>query len=243
MKVVAIIQARMGSTRLPGKVLRELAGKTMLYRVVNRTRRVKLLDQVVVAAPEAEANNVLADACKEMGVACFRGDEDDVLDRYYRAALAFGAEVVVRITSDCPLIEPEIIERVVGGLLDHYEELDYVCSFIPRRTFPIGLDVEAMKFAVLEQAWREDNNPAWREHVTEYVLHHPELFRMQGVTNDTDLSRMRWTVDTIEDFQFVQKIYDHFGGDDFTWQQVLRLLDQHPEWLAINRHIQQKVVA
>ncbi len=242
MKVVAVIQARMGSTRLPGKVLMKLGGEPMLVRVVKRTARAEVIDQIVVAVPDSDENDVLVGQCEDMGVACYRGAEDDVLNRYYRASQEYEADVVVRVTSDCPLIEPEIINRVVVCLREDFEQLDYVSSFIPRRTFPQGLDAEAMKFSALEKAWLEDKNPAWREHVTEYILRNPLLFALQGVINDHDLSKMRWTVDTPEDLLFVRKIYDYFGQDNFSWYDVLDLLKEHPEWLEINRHVQQKTV-
>ena len=171
----------------------------------------------------------------------FQGSENDVLDRYYQAALAFGAEAIVRITSDCPLIEPEIIDRVVSEFLSHYPDADYVCNVLPR-TFPRGLDVEVMSFEALKRAWHEDNNPAWREHVTQYIQRHPEIFRIRNVASEVDYSHMRWTVDTPEDLIFVRKIYEYFGHDNFSWKDVLHLLKLHPEWLEINRHIQQKMV-
>ena len=242
MKVVAIIQARIGSTRLPGKVLLDLAGKPMLARCVNRTRRAQTLDEVVVATTEQPTDEAIVRLCAERGCPCFRGSEDDVLDRYYRAAVEHQADVVVRITSDCPLIEPDIIDRVVQQFLDLQPEVDYACNTLPRRTFPRGLDTEVMRFDVLEQAWREDNNPAWREHVTPYIQRNPDLFRIHGVVNEVDYSHIRWTVDTSEDLAFVRCIYNHFGHDRFSWREVLAVLGQHLEWLEINRHVQQKVV-
>jgi len=170
----------------------------------------------------------------------FRGSEADVLDRYYRAAKRYHADVVVRITSDCPLIEPQVVDRVVQEFLNRQPQVDYVSNIAPKRTFPRGLDTEVMRFDVLERAWREDDNPAWREHVTLYVRRHPDLFQSYGVLNDEDVSRMRWTVDTPEDLALVRRIYEHFGHDRFSWQEVLALLKANPEWLDINRHVQQK---
>ena len=241
MRIVAIIQARMGSTRLPGKVLMELAGEPMLARCVNRTRRAQTLNEVVVATTVKPADDAIVRLCDEHNWPCFRGSEEDVLDRYYHAAIAHRADVVVRITSDCPLIEPEIVDRVVREFLDLQPEADYACNVLPRRTFPRGLDTEVMRFDVLERAWREDDNPAWREHVTLYIQCNPDLFRIHGITNEVDYSHMRWTVDIPEDLAFVRCIYDHFGHDRFSWREVLAVLEQHPEWLKINRHVQQKV--
>jgi spore coat polysaccharide biosynthesis protein SpsF len=147
---------------------------------------------------------------------------------------------VVRITSDCPLIEPQVVDKVVNAFLERQPELNYASNTAPERTFPRGLDTEVMRFDALERAWREDDNPAWREHVTPYIRRHPELFESYGVLNDDDLSHMRWTVDTPEDLAFVRRIYEHFGHDKFSWCEVLTLLEKYPEWLAINRDIKQK---
>lgn len=241
MKVIAIVQARMGSTRLPGKVLKDLAGEPLLARVVQRTTRARGLSDIVVATTEDASDDAIVDLCQVRGWQFFRGDQEDVLDRYYRSALAFGADIIVRITSDCPLVEPEIVDRVMGEILQHSEEVDYATNSLVR-TFPRGLDVEAISFAALEKAWQDDTNPAWREHVTPYIWRHPEKFKIRNVASDTDYSHMRWTVDTLEDLTFIRKIYDYFQDDTFTWRDVLHLLEIYPEWLEINRHVQQKVV-
>jgi spore coat polysaccharide biosynthesis protein SpsF len=240
-KVTAIIQARMGATRLPGKVLEDIAGQPMLARVVNRTCRAKTLNSVVIATTTQPADDVIVRLCGDQGWPFFRGSEEDVLDRYYQAALASQVDAIARITSDCPLIEPEIIDKVVSEFLSSYLEVDYVSNTLVR-TFPRGLDVEVMSFAALEKAWREDSNPSWREHVTSYIWRHPEKFKIRNVANDTDYSYMRWCVDTSEDLAFVRKVYDCFQNDAFTWRQVLRLLKKHPEWLEINQHVRQKAV-
>jgi spore coat polysaccharide biosynthesis protein SpsF len=242
MSIAAIIQARMGSTRLPGKVLMDLAGEPILARVVNRTRRARTLDTVVVATTVQPADDAIAALCVEREWPCFRGTDEDVLDRYYHAAIAHRADVVVRITSDCPLIEPEIVDQVVREFMELQPDVDYACNVLPQRTFPRGLETEVMRFDVLARAWSEDTNAGWREHVTPYLQRRPDLFRIHGVTNDVDLSHMRWTVDTREDLTFVRCIYEHFGHDSFCWQDVLAVLGEHPEWSEINRHVQQKVV-
>ncbi len=242
MTVVAIIQARMGSTRLPGKVLLDLAGEPMLARVLSRTRRARTLDQVVVATTVQSADAAIVRLCAEHDWPCFRGSEDDVLDRYYHAAVAHQADVVVRLTSDCPLIEPALVDRVVQEFLDMQPRVDYACNVLPRRTFPRGLDTEVMHFDVLEQAWRQDHNRAWREHVTAYIQRNSDLFRIHGVVNEVDYSHMRWTVDTPEDLAFVRRIYDYFGHGRFSWREVLAVLEEHPEWLEINQRVQQKMI-
>jgi spore coat polysaccharide biosynthesis protein SpsF len=242
MKVVAIIQARMGSGRLPGKVMLELAGEPMLSRVVSRVHRAEEVEEVVVATTTLDADEEIARFCAQHGWPCFRGSEDDVLDRYYQAAIVHQAEAVVRITADCPLIEPRIIDQVVEAFLERQPGLDYAANILPPRTFPRGLDTEVMRFEALERAWHEDRNPLWREHVTPYIVRNPDRFHLYSVMNELDFSAMRWTVDTLEDLAFVRGIYEYFGRDDFTWREALAVLEQHPEWSEINRHVQQKAV-
>jgi spore coat polysaccharide biosynthesis protein SpsF len=242
MRVVAIVQARMGSTRLPGKVLLDLAGEPMLARDMNRLSRAGRIDETVVATTVKRADDPIVELCRRRSWLYFRGSEEDVLDRYYRAAKAHQAEGVVRITSDCPLIEPEIVDRVVDEFLQCQPMIDYASNTVPERTFPRGLDTEVVRFEALEKAWRQDDNPSWREHVTAYIRRHPRCFRSHGVLNDKDLSHLRWTVDTPEDLAFVRRIYEHFGHDRFSWQEVLALLERKPEWLAINREVEQKTV-
>ena len=242
MKTVAIVQARMGSTRLPGKVLQDLAGEPILARVVNRTCRAKTLQEVVIATTTNTVDDVIVKLCEARGWSWFRGSEEDVLDRYYHAAKKYQADFIVRITSDCPLIDPEVIDHVVQEFLERQPEVDYASNTWPRRTFPRGLDTEVMRMDVLERAWREDRNPAWREHVTPYIYRNPDRFRIHNVVSPVDYSAMRWTVDTQEDLAFVRKIYDYFGHDRFSWREVLKVLEEHPEWVEINRYVQQKVV-
>ena len=242
LKIVAIIQARMGSTRLPGKVMMDLAGEFMLGRVVDRLRRASSLHEVVVATTTNSDDDHIVALCGERGWPVCRGSEDDVLDRYYHAAVAHSADAVVRITSDCPLIDPGVIDKVVQEFLSAYPDIDYVSNCI-QRTFPRGLDTEVISFNALDQAWREDSDPSHREHVTQYIIRNPGRFRIRGVENEVDYSHMRWTVDTPEDLAFVRKIYEHFGNDDFSWSDVLTLLERHPEWLEINRNVQQKAAS
>jgi spore coat polysaccharide biosynthesis protein SpsF len=239
-RVVAIIQARMGSSRLPGKVLEDLAGQPMLARVINRTSRADTIDEVIVATTTRPEDNVIELMCRARGNHYFRGSSDDVLDRYYQTAVAFGADAVVRITSDCPLIEPDIIDRIVKGFLN-CSGADYVSNTL-ERTYPRGLDVEVFGFAVLKQAWEEDDNPVWREHVTPYIQRHPGKFRVFNAASEVDYSHMRWTVDTNEDLEFVRRIYNYFQTDSFHWEDVLGLLRSKPDLLDINRSVQQKVV-
>lgn len=241
MKIVAIVQARMGSTRLPGKVMMDLLGEPVLVRDVNRLKRSKLLDEVVIATTTQPADDQIVSLCKERGWAYFRGDENDVLDRYYQAARACNADVIVRVTSDCPMIDPDIVDRVIQFFFD-IPDIDYVSNTLPPRTYPRGLDTEVMTFEALERAWKEDTDPKLREHVTPYIYRNPEMFQIHGVVNGTDLSDHRWTLDTPEDFAFIQAVYEHFGNDDFTWLDVLEYLDRHPEIVEINSDINQKAI-
>lgn len=242
MRIVAIIQARMGSTRLPGKVLMNILDKPVLWHVIQRTCQAKLIDEVVVATTTNEADQAIVSLCQAQGWPYFRGSEGDVLDRYYQTAKHYHADVIVRITSDCPLIDSEVTDQVIKTFIEGQPKLDYSSNTLPPRTFPRGLDTEVFSLSTLERAWREDANPATREHVTPYVYRHPEKFQLQGITNNVDYSYMRWTVDTLEDLIFVRKIFEHFGGNGFSWQDVLLVLNEHPEWQEINRHVQQKVV-
>jgi spore coat polysaccharide biosynthesis protein SpsF len=242
MKTIAIIQARMGSTRLPGKVLQDLAGKSMLARVVSRTCRAKALQEVVIATTTNALDDAIVELCEAHNWSWFRGSEDDVLDRFYQAAKKYKADLIIRITSDCPLIEPEIVNQVVQEFMERQPEIDYASNIWPRRTFPQGLDTEIMRMDVLKRAWYEDRNPFWREHVTPYIYRNPDRFRIHNVLGQVDYSAMRWTVDATEDLTFVRQIYDYFDHDGFSWHEVLKALEEHPEWLEINRHIQQKVI-
>jgi spore coat polysaccharide biosynthesis protein SpsF len=241
MKIIGIIQARMGSSRLPGKVMMELAGEPMLKRVFVRLSRATRLNEVVVATTVKSEDDLIAELCKANSWPCSRGDEMDLLDRYYRAALQFGADVIVRVTSDCPMIEPSIVDLVISEFLSN-QPLDYASNTIDPRTFPRGLDNEAVSFDALRRAWEEDDDPAWREHVTPYIYRHPEIFKLRALVNPIDYSSLRWTVDTPEDLAFASKLYNHFGHDRFSWIDVLKVLEEHRQWAEINRHVQQKIV-
>lgn len=240
MKVVAIVQARMGSTRLPGKVLKDLEGKTVLGRVVERLRRAELIDEVLIATTDVPADDAIVAECRRLQVPISRGDQDDVLDRYYRAAQLAKAEVVVRVTSDCPLIDPEIIDKTIAAFLE--AKPDYA-SNIQVRTYPRGLDTEVMSFAALSRAWQGARAKYEREHVTPYIFEHPKEFNLQSVTGEADHSAQRWTVDTPEDLQLVQAIYARLRDKpEFLWRDVLAVLDREPELMELNRSVMQKAI-
>jgi spore coat polysaccharide biosynthesis protein SpsF len=240
MKVVAIVQARTGSTRLPGKVLKDIGGETMLSRVVARLRRTRLINEVLIATTDLAVDDAIVTECRKCSVPVSRGDERDVLDRYFRAAQLAKAEVVVRITSDCPLIDPEIADKTIGAFLE--ARPDYA-SNVMQRTYPRGLDTEVMSLAALERAWRQASKLYEREHVTPYIYEHPDEFKLLSVAGDEDHSSHRWTVDTQEDLEFVRAAYAKFAPDgSFTWWDVLDLLKREPQLLDLNSSVQQKPV-
>jgi len=233
LRTVAIIQARTGSTRLPGKVLNDLAGEPMLAWVVERTRRASTLDEVVVATSVLPADDLIAQLCVERGWPCFRGSETDVLDRYYHAALEFQADIIVRITSDCPLIDSQLIDRHVERLSQRWAEVDLVTNML-QQSFPLGLAVEALPLDVLIRMNRMSVARELREHVTTLAYVEPEWFQIDNIVHTTDLSNMRWTVDTPEDLDFVRRVVSFFGNDRFAWEEVLSLLAEHRDWAQIN---------
>jgi len=241
-KIVAIIQARMGSTRLPGKVLRDIGGEPMLVRDVHRVMQSTMIHTVVVATSNGHSDDPIIALCKEHGWDSFRGDELDVLDRFYQCAKLYKADIIVRITADCPLIDADVIDRVIQDFVYHLPGIDYASNVLPIRTFPRGLDTEVISFKALERSWLEDTNSKWREHVTQYIHHHPNWFTIHCVENDPDLSSFRWTVDTREDLEFVKKIYEYFTDDRFSWKEILTVLKAHPELLEINLNVPQKVI-
>lgn len=238
-RVVCIIQARMGSTRLPGKVAMDLAGKPMLARVVERAREIENVSEVVVATSTLSGDEKIIEIAERIDVPVFRGSESDVLARYYDAALDYRAENVVRITADCPLLDPDVSGLVVSEFLK--ELPDYASNTI-HRTYPRGLDTEILPMGVLEQAHREASDKPDREHVTRFVWSRPEKFNLLSVKGEKDYSSHRWTVDTPEDFELIQKIYAELGSRIFGINDVIELLQKNEGWLAINRHVEQKNV-
>ena len=241
MRMTAIIQARMGSTRLPGKVLEDIGGKSMLARVVRRTQQARLVNNVIVATTVKPADDAIVNECVQLNVPVFRGGEQDVLDRYYQAAGAHHAEAIVRITSDCPLVDPDVIDRVVNAFLD--ARPDYASNTL-ERTYPRGLDTEVIASNALERAWRQATEPYQRVHVTPYLYENPDLFRLLSVTNSQENSNCRWTVDTPEDLIFVRQVYARLGDDDcLSWRDILTMLEQEPDLVDLNRYIKHKALS
>jgi spore coat polysaccharide biosynthesis protein SpsF len=238
MSTVCIVQARMGSTRLPGKVMQPILDKPMLGWVMYRLRRSRLIDQAIIATTVEKQDDRLVEFCEQQGWLVYRGSQDDVLDRYYQTARQYQADHIVRVTSDCPLIDPAVMDYVIAGYLSAAPHPDYASNTL-ERTYPRGLDTEVFSLAALAMAWKADASP-WREHVTPYLNQNPDRFRLQSVTNPENFSHLRWTVDTPEDLKLVRTVYEHFGHGNFSWQQVLEAFKEHPEWAAINQDVQQK---
>jgi spore coat polysaccharide biosynthesis protein SpsF len=230
----------MGSTRLPGKVLRDLEGETMLARVMRRLGRARRIDSLLVATTDRAADDAIVEECRRHKLPVFRGDQDDVLDRYFRAAQLVKADVVVRVTSDCPLIDPEMTDQTVAAFLE--ARPDYAANNLVR-TYPRGLDTEVFSMDALANAWQQARKPYERSHVTPYIYEHPADFRILTVTEDADYSHHRWTVDTAEDLEFVRTIYSRFKEKpDFLWRDVLDLVEREPQLTELNRSIEQKAL-
>jgi spore coat polysaccharide biosynthesis protein SpsF len=232
--ILAILQARMSSTRLPGKVLRPILGRPMLSWQIDRIKRSKTIDRLVVATSLEASDDAIQAFCDANGVPCYRGALHDVLARFHGAVEAFGpAEQIIRLTGDCPLIDWTIIDDAVD--LQRNTGSDLSGNGI-HRTYPDGLDVEVISFSALDRAHREATDPGFREHVTQYIYRHPQEFRLAHLTQTPDLGLLRWTVDTPADFEMVEKVFAGLAGlnNDFLQQDVLRYLDRHPEIVAIN---------
>ncbi len=239
-RVVVISQARMSSTRLPGKVMREVLGKPLLELQLERLLRVKQADRVVVATTTDESDQAIVSLCEKLHVPCFRGSRDDVLSRYHGAATQFGAEIVVRVTSDCPFIDPEVVDRLISGFKMEAGKVDYVANVHNRqRTYPIGFDAEVFSYEALDIAHKEATSQADREHVTPFIWSRPERFRLKIMHLSENFSRYRVTVDTEEDLELATKIFEELYSKNpqFGLADVVRVLIEHPDWVAINADV------
>lgn len=238
-KIEVIIQARMGSSRLPGKVMMNLCGKPVLWHVIERVKQSVQIDDIVVATSTQKFDDEIEDFLKSIGTRFFRGDEKNVLSRYYEAAKQYPASAIVRITADCPLIDPHVIDKVVSCFLEN--NFDYA-SNIGNRKYPRGLDCEVFTFNLLERAVYESTDEYEKEHVTPFM--YLKQNSILSVENDKDYSNMRWTLDTIEDFIFIKKIYDRFykGDHDFYMQDIYEYVVKNPEIYKINNHVIQKSI-
>ena len=235
MKYLVMIQARCGSTRLPNKVLKDLCGKPALQRMIERVQRSALADEVMVVTSVKRENLPILALCASIGVRVGIGSEDDVLDRYYQTAKLLKPEYVIRLTADCPCFDAELLDMAI-------REMDPGTDYMgmTSESFADGLDLEIMKYAALERAWKEADHSFEREHVTQYIIRHPELFRLQNFESPTGyFGDHRWTVDEPEDFELVKRVYEHFelelGRDDFGYREILDYLNGHPEITALNK--------
>ena len=236
MSTIAIIQARMGSTRLPGKVLLNLEDKTVLEHVVNRVRSSKYVDDVVVATTVSKDDLRIVELCANLGVSIYCGSEDDVLDRYYQAAKLFKADNIVRITSDCPVIDSKIIDDAITLHLNN--NADYTSNTL-KETYPDGQDVEIFSFASLRTAWKDAKLTSEREHVTPYIRNHSDIFKHASLEYKDDLSQKRWTLDNTEDLEFLRLIYKYLYSKNplFNMDDILALIEKKPDIEKINQHI------
>jgi spore coat polysaccharide biosynthesis protein SpsF len=239
--VTLIVQARMGSTRLPGKVLKPIAGRPMLSYQLERLRNASRVGQIVIATTSSPSDDAIVAFCDREGVECTRGSEQDVLSRYAEAAARYDARIVARVTSDCPLIDPGLIDFAVTEFESGGAPYDYLSNMI-EPTWPYGMAVEIFTRTALMEADREATAPAEREHVTPFLYWRPQRYRLKSLVRSPDLSFHRWTVDTPEDFDLVTRILEALypRKPRFDLQDVLALLEEHPEWSRINAHVQQK---
>jgi spore coat polysaccharide biosynthesis protein SpsF len=240
-RTVAIIQARMASSRLPGKVLADLGGQPALAWMTRRAGRANFIHEVAVATTTDPGDDPVAAWCDANGVPVYRGSMHDVLDRYLAAARQFNAEVVVRLTGDCPFIDPQMLDEDLTTFLEHRPPLDFAANRLPGdRTVPIGLDTEICTFAALERAGREAKEPHHREHVMPYFYENPQVFNILHIRRQQDTGHLRWTLDTPEDLDFLRAIVAHFPDDTFTWLDVLNLVQDRPELGEINAGVRHK---
>lgn len=232
-KVIAILQARVSSTRLPSKVLLPILGKPMLIRQFERVKNCNSLDEIVIATSDSDLDNAIEDLCAKESITFFRGSLDDVLKRYYDAAVKFNADVIVRLTGDCPLTDPSLIDQIVSKFLS--SNFDYLSNCNPP-TFPDGLDVEVFTFDALKAARIKALLPSHREHVTPYIRNNKDIFRIGNFESKKDYSNFRWTVDEPEDFQLISKIYEYLYpiNPSFSTKDIISLFGSRPELSSIN---------
>ena len=234
MKIVAIIQARVSSTRLPRKVLLPILGRPLLLHVVDRVRASRVCDAVVVATSTHSSDKAIATLCCEEAIPCFRGSLDDVLRRYRDSAEAHSTDAVVRITADCPFLDPAVVAKVVTAFREG--DADY-CSNTLHPTYPDGLDTEVFTMEALRRTDEEAHLPSEREHVTPYITYHPDRFRLRSVESSESHAGLRWTVDEPQDLAFIQAVAEHLGRFPLGMDELLALLRKHPTFGTINAGI------
>jgi len=241
-KIGVIVQARMGSSRLPGKVLKTLAGKPMLEWILLRLQQSKRLDTIILATTDKAKDSPIVELAEHLNIPYFLGSEHDVLERYYLAAKKFQLTHILRITADCPFTDPELVDEVIEAFIKSPLKPDFAANnFI--RTYPRGTDVAMMTFEALEKAWNEANEDYERVHVTPYIRQNKDIFQHLSVEGDKDCGELRWTVDTIEDFAFAEEIYSRLVlPGQYSWLDVLKIVKEQPELQELNSHIRQKAL-
>lgn len=240
MNVAAIIQARMGSTRLWGKVMKKIMGKSTLWHLANRLKKSKFIDKIIIATTTNKKDDVIKEFASEYHLGIYRGSENDLVDRYYNTARKYNADVIVRIWGDCPLIDPEIIDKAMEKFLSY--KADYANNFNPR-TFPLGMDIEIYSFNTLEQIWKETNDPFFREYPFEYIYANQNSLTAIYLKNDIDLSDLHWTVDYIEDFELIKTIFEKLYSKDrvFNMKDILNLINKYPELKRTNKRLERNI--
>lgn len=243
MKIVATIEARMTSSRLPGKILRPILGKPMLELLIERLSNVNKIDQIVVATTENSTDDIVEQLTRSLGYSCYRGSEDDVLERVLEAAQYNNADIIVEITGDCPLIDPKVISRLIEIYV--HNSYDYVSNTL-KQTYPNGLDTQVFSLKILQEVAQLTQDPVDHEHVSLYIYEHPEKFLLFNLESDIPEKYwdLRLTVDTIEDFELIRTIFEELypKNPNFSLEDILFLFEMRPELYEINKHIQQKKV-
>lgn len=238
-----VVQARMLSTRLAGKVMKRVLEKPLLHYLIERLRLVPCVEGICIATSHNPADDIIADFCNQEGVHAIRGSEEDVLSRYHAAAEAFGLEAIIRITSDCPLIDPEVIYKALCCFHQNYAAVDYLSNTL-ERTFPRGMCVEIFRTEALKKAFFEAKLASEREHVTPYIIKNSKVFRLASLVQAEDESSFRLTVDTPEDFSLIKKLLEELYPKNcqFLLKDIIHLLKKHPELAKLNAHVVQKTV-
>jgi spore coat polysaccharide biosynthesis protein SpsF len=241
--ITAIIQARVGSTRLPGKALMDIEGKPMLWHVINRIKCSKYINKILIATTTNKKDDQIENFCKNYGIEFYRGMEDDVLDRYYQAAKLWKANTIVRICSDNPLIDPQIIDKVISSYLENKDILNGASTNV-HLTYPLGLNAEVISFSTLEKVWQEAKKDYQREHVTIYIYENPNNFKINSVENEKNISHFHWTVDEYKDLKFIREIYKilYKKKNIFLIKDILNLLEREPYLKEINKNSVQKEI-
>ena len=238
-KIGCIIQARMGSTRLPGKVMMNVEDqKPVLYFVIKQMQECKLIDKIIVATTTNEEDNQIANYSKNLGIDFFRGSSEDVLDRYYQCAKEYSVSTIVRIPSDKPLIDPEIVDNVINRFKNN--SYDYITNFLPNSTFPSGSEVEIFSINALERVWKKAKLPSEREHVTSYFSNHEDEFKITHIENSENLSHLRWAVDRIEDLDLVRLIVSKIKKRPVLMDDIIELFRKEPNLIEINKNVNKK---